>query len=157
MNLNATLIVQIIVFLALWWFTARFVWPPITRALDERSRRIADGLAAADKARSDLVAAERRIEQELQQARAGAAEVRSGAEKQAAGIVEKARVEAAAIIAAARKSAEDEAVLAAQKARDQLRDQVAVLAVAGAARILRQEVDAAKHADLLANLKNELN
>jgi F-type H+-transporting ATPase subunit b len=156
-NLNATLIVQIIVFLALWWFTARFVWPPITRALDERSRRIADGLAAADKARSDLVAAERRIEQELQQARAGAAEVRSGAEKQAAGIVEKARVEAAAIIAAARKSAEDEAVLAAQKARDQLRDQVAVLAVAGAARILRQEVDAAKHADLLANLKNELN
>ncbi|MCD6732468.1 MAG: F0F1 ATP synthase subunit B [Burkholderiaceae bacterium] len=156
MNLNATLIVQIIVFLALWWFTARFVWPPITRALDERSKRIADGLAAADKAKADLVAAERRVEQELQQARAGAAEVRSGAEKQASGIVEKARAEAAAIIAAARKSAEDEAVLAAQKARDQLRDQVAQLAVAGAERILRKEVDAAKHADLLANLKNEL-
>jgi len=155
-NLNATLIVQIIVFLALWWFTARFVWPPITRALDERSKRIADGLAAADKAKADLVAAERRVEQELQQARAGAAEVRSGAEKQASGIVEKARAEAAAIIAAARKSAEDEAVLAAQKARDQLRDQVAQLAVAGAERILRKEVDAAKHADLLANLKNEL-
>ena len=156
MYLNATLIVQIIVFLALWWFTARFVWPPITKALDERSKKIADGLAAADKARSDLVAAERRVEQALQQARAGAAEVRSGAEKQAAGIVEKARAEAAAIIAAARKSAEDEAVLAAQKARDQLRDQVAQLAVAGAERILRKEVDATKHADLLANLKNEL-
>ncbi|MFO1299676.1 MAG: F0F1 ATP synthase subunit B [Burkholderiaceae bacterium] len=156
MYLNATLIVQIIVFLALWWFTARFVWPPITKALDERSKKIADGLAAADKARSDLAAAERRVEQELQQARAGAAEVRSGAEKQAAGIVEKARAEAAAIIAAARKSAEDEAVLAAQKARDQLRDQVAQLAVAGAERILRKEVDATKHADLLANLKNEL-
>ena len=156
MYLNATLIVQIIVFLALWWFTARFVWPPITKALDERSRKIADGLAAADKARAELVAAERRVEQELQQARSGAAEVRSGAEKQAAGIVEKARAEAAAIIAAARKSAEDEAVLAAQKARDQLRDQVAQLAVAGAERILRKEVDATKHADLLANLKNEL-
>ncbi len=156
MNLNATLIVQIIVFLALWWFTARFVWPPITRALDDRSKRIADGLAAADKAKADLVAAERRVEQELQQARAGAAEVRSGAEKQAAGIVEKARVEAAAIIAAARASAEDEAALAAQKAREQLRDQVALLAVAGAERILRKEVDAAKHAELLANLKNEL-
>ncbi len=156
MNLNATLIVQIIVFLALWWFTARFVWPPITRALDERAKRIADGLAAADKAKADLVAAERRVEQELQQARSGAAEVRSGAEKQAAGIVEKARTEAAAIIAAARKSAEDEAVLAAQKAREALRDQVAQLAVAGAERILRKEVDAAKHADLLANLKNEL-
>jgi len=155
-NLNATLIVQIIVFLALWWFTARFVWPPITRALDERSKRIADGLAAADKAKADLVVAERRVEQELQQARAGAAEVRSGAEKQASGIVEKARTEAAAIIAAARKSAEDEAVLAAQKARDQLREQVALLAVAGAERILRKEVDAARHADLLANLKNEL-
>jgi F-type H+-transporting ATPase subunit b len=155
-NLNATLIVQIIVFLALWWFTARFVWPPITKALDDRSKRIADGLAAADKARSDLAAAERRVEQELLQARSGAAEVRAGAEKQAAGLVEKARAEAAAIVAAARKAAEDEAVLAAQKARDQLRDQVAQLAVAGAERILRKEIDASRHADLLANLKNEL-
>lgn len=156
MNLNATLIVQIIVFLALWWFTARFVWPPITRALDDRSQKIADGLAAADKARSDLAAAERRVEQELQTARAGAAEVRAGAEKQAAAIVEKARAEAAGIVAAARKAAEEEAVLAAQRAREQLRDQVATLAVAGAERILRREIDANRHADLLANLKNEL-
>ncbi|MGD9946266.1 MAG: F0F1 ATP synthase subunit B [Burkholderiaceae bacterium] len=156
MNLNATLIVQIVVFLALWWFTAKFVWPPITKALDERSKKIADGLAAADKAKADLVAAERRVEQELLQARAGAAEVRSGAEKQAAGIVEKARSEAAAIIAAARKSAEEEAALAAQKAKDQLREQVAQLAVAGAERILRKEIDAGKHADIVSNLKNEL-
>jgi F-type H+-transporting ATPase subunit b len=155
-NLNATLIVQIVVFLALWWFTARFVWPPITKALDERSQRIADGLAAADKARADLVAAERRVEQELQQARAGAAEVRAGAEKQASVLIDKAREEAAAIVAAARKAAEDEAALAAQKARDQLREQVAQLAVAGAERILRREIDAARHADLLGNLKNEL-
>ncbi|MFM8548781.1 MAG: F0F1 ATP synthase subunit B [Betaproteobacteria bacterium] len=156
MNLNATLIVQIVVFLALWWFTARFVWPPITKALDERSQRIADGLAAADKARADLVAAERRVEQELQQARAGAAEVRAGAEKQASVLIDKAREEAAAIVAAARKAAEDEAALAAQKARDQLREQVAQLAVAGAERILRREIDAARHAELLGNLKNEL-
>ncbi len=156
MNINATLIVQIVVFLALWWFTARFVWPPITKALDERSQRIADGLAAADKARADLSAAERRAEQELQQARAGAAEVRSGAEKQAAALIDKAREEAAAIVAAARKAAEDEAVLAAQKARDQLREQVAQLAVAGAERILRREIDAARHAELLGNLKDEL-
>jgi F-type H+-transporting ATPase subunit b len=155
-NLNATLIVQIVVFLALWWFTARFVWPPITKALDERSQRIADGLAAADKARADLVAAERRVEQELQQARAGAAEVRAGAEKQASVLIDKAREEAAAIVAAARKAAEDEAALAAQKARDQLREQVAQLAVAGAERILRREIDAARHAELLGNLKNEL-
>lgn len=156
MNLNATLIVQIVVFLALWWFTARFVWPPITKALDERSRRIADGLAAADKARADLAAAEQRVEQELKTARAGAAEVRGAAEKQAAGLVEKAREEANAIIAAARKAAEEEAGLAAQKAREQLREQVAQLAVAGAERILRKEIDASRHAELLTNLKNEL-
>jgi len=155
-NLNATLIVQIVVFLALWWFTARFVWPPITRALDARSQRIAEGLAAADKAKADLAAAERRAEQELQQARAGAAEVRSLAERQAAGIVENARNEAAQIIAAARKAAEEEAVLAAQRAREQLREQVATLAVAGAERILRREIDANRHAELLSNLKNEL-
>ncbi len=156
MNLNATLIVQIVVFLALWWFTARFVWPPITRALDARSQKIADGLAAADKAKADLVAAERRVEQELQQARAGASEVRSVAERQAAGIVESARTEAAQIVAAARKAAEEEAVLAAQRAREQLREQVASLAVAGAERILRREIDANRHAELLANLKTEL-
>lgn len=156
MNLNATLIVQIVVFLALWWFTAKFVWPPITKALDERSKRIAEGLAAADKARADLAAAEKRVEQELKTARAGAAEVRGVAEKQAAGIVEQARAEANAIIAAARKSAEEEAVLAAQRAREQLRDQVALLAVAGAERILRKEIDASRHAELLTNLKNEL-
>jgi F-type H+-transporting ATPase subunit b len=155
-NLNATLIVQIVVFLALWWFTAKFVWPPITKTLDERSKRIAEGLAAADKARADLVAAERRVELELKEARAGAAEVRGSAEKQAAGIVEQARSEANAIIAAARKSAEEEATLAAQKAREALREQVAQLAVAGAERILRKEVDAARHAELLNNLKNEL-
>jgi len=155
-NLNATLIVQIIVFLALWWFTARFVWPPITKALDERTQRIADGLAAADKAKADLRTAEMRVEQELAQARVGAAEVKSSAEKQAAQLIDRAREEAAAIVAAARKAAEEEAQLAAQKAREQLRDQVAQLAVAGAERILRKEIDAARHGELLNHLKSEL-
>ena len=156
MNINATLIVQIVVFVALWWFTARFVWPPITRSLDERSKRIADGLAAADKAKADLASAERRVADELKQARDGAAEVRSGAERQAGQLLEEARAEAGRIVAAAMKAAEDEAALAAQRAKDQLRDQVAQLAVAGAERILRREIDANRHADLLADLKNEL-
>lgn len=156
MNINATLIVQIVVFVALWWFTARFVWPPITKALDERSKRIADGLAAADKAKADLASAERRVADELKQARDGAAEVRSGAERQAGQLLEEARAEAGRIVAAAKKAAEDEAALAAQRAKDQLRDQVAQLAVAGAERILRREIDANRHADLLADLKNEL-
>jgi ATP synthase F0 subunit b len=70
-NINATLIIQIVVFIILWWFTARFVWPPITKALDERSRRIADGLAAADRAKADLAAAELRVQEEIKNARAG--------------------------------------------------------------------------------------
>ena len=156
MYLNATLFIQIIVFAILWWFTAKFVWPPIVKALDERSRKIADGLAAADKAKADLVAAERRVQDELKKARDGAAEVRATAEKQATGLLEEARSEAARIVAAAKKQAEDEAALAAQRAKDQLREQVAALAVVGAERILRREVDAKAHAALLSELKSEL-
>jgi F-type H+-transporting ATPase subunit b len=155
-NLNATLIAQMIVFLGLWWFVAKFVWPPVTRALDERSKRISDGLAAADKAKADLVVSERRVQDELKKARDSAAELRSGAERQGSILVDEARAEAGRIVAAAKKAAEEEAGLAAQRARDQLRDQVAQLAVAGAERILRREIDAARHADLLADLKNEL-
>ena len=156
MNINATLFVQIVVFAALWWFTAKYVWPPIVKSLDERSKRIADGLAAADKAKADLAAAEKRVQAEINAARNSAAEVRASGEKQAAALVEEARAEAARIVAAAKKAAEDEADLAAQRAKDQLREQVAQLAVAGAERILRREIDAARHADLLSNLKNEL-
>ena len=154
MNINATLFVQILVFLALWWFTAKYVWPPIVKALDERAKRIADGLAAADKARTDLAAAEKRVEAEIGRARATAAEVRAAGEKQAAQLVEDARAEGARIVAEARKAAE--AALAAQQARDQLREQVAMLAVAGAERILRREIDASRHAELLTGLKAEL-
>ena len=156
MYLNATLFIQIIVFAILWWFVAKYVWPPITEALDERATKISDGLAAADKAKTELVAAEARVEAELKEARAGAAEVRTGAEKQAATIVEEARAEAAKILANAQKAAEEEAGLAAQRARDELREQVAALSVSGAEQILRREIDASKHADLLNNLKSEL-
>ncbi|MBK8764421.1 MAG: F0F1 ATP synthase subunit B [Burkholderiaceae bacterium] len=156
MNINATLFVQIAVFVALWWFTAKFVWPPIVKSLDERSKRIADGLAAADKAKADLASAERRVADELKKARDGAAEVRSGAERQAGQLLEEARAQASQIVAAAKKAAEEEASLAAQRAKEQLRDQVAQLAVAGAERILRREIDANRHAELLGNLKNEL-
>ena len=156
MNINATLFVQIAVFLALWWFTAKYVWPPITKSLDERAQRITDGLAAADRAKSELAAAHQRVEQEISAARASATEVRAGAERQAAHLIEEARAEAARIVAAAKHSAEQEAALAAQRAREQLREQVAQLAVAGAERILRTEIDAQRHAALLAELRNEL-
>jgi F-type H+-transporting ATPase subunit b len=155
-NLNATLIAQLVVFFILAWFTMKFVWPPIMKALDERAQRIADGLAAADKAKSDLVAAERRVSEEIGKARSVAGEVRSSAEQQANALIEQARAEAARIVAQARQAAEAEAQTAMQAARDQLRDAVAALAVKGAGQILQREVDAQAHAALLTNLKNEL-
>ena len=156
MNLNATLIAQLVVFFILAWVTMKFVWPPIVKALDERAKKIADGLAAADKAKSDLAHAEKKVVEELRKARESATDVRAAAEKQSAVFLDEARAEAARIIAQAREAAEAEAGVAAQRAKEALRDQVAHLAVAGAEKILRKEINAQAHADLLANLKQEL-
>jgi len=155
-SINATLIVQMIVFAILIWFTMKFVWPPITAALDERAKKIADGLSAADKAKSELAAANKRVEAQLSAARDDAAKRLADAERLAQQIVEeakgKANEEGAKIIAAAKAEAEQEAV----KAREVLREQVAGLAVKGAEQILRKEVNASVHSDLLSRLKAEL-
>lgn len=156
MSINATLFFQIIVFFVLVWFTMKFVWPPIVKALDERANKIADGLAAADKAKADLALAEKKVVEELRKARESAGDVRSSAEKQASHLIDEARAEASRIIAAAREAAEAEAGAATQRAKEALRDQVAHLAVAGAEKILRREINAQVHAELLANLKQEL-
>lgn len=156
MNLNATLIAQLVVFFILGWFTMKFVWPPIMKALDERATKIADGLTAADKAKSDLALAEKKVVEELRKARESAGDVRSSAEKQASKLIDEARTEANRIIAQAREAAEAEAGVAAQRAKEALRDQVAHLAVAGAEKILRREINTQVHAELLANLKQEL-
>jgi len=155
-NLNATLVAQLVVFFILAWITMKFVWPPIVKALDERATKIADGLAAADKAKSDLAHAEKKVVEELRKARESATDVRANAEKQAVVFLDEARAEAARIIAVAREAAEAEAGVAAQRAKEALRDQVAHLAVAGAEKILRREINPQAHADLLANLKQEL-
>ena len=156
MNLNATLAAQVLVFFILAWFTMKFVWPPIVKALDERAGKIADGLAAADKAKADLALAEKKVVEEMRKARESATDVRASAEKQAAQFIEEARAEAARIVTKAREDAEGEAAAAMQRAKEALRDQVVTLAVAGAEKILRKEIDAKAHADLLANLKQEL-
>ena len=156
MNLNATLFAQLVVFLILAWFTMKFVWPPIMKALDERAGKIADGLAAADKARAYLAHAGQKATEELRNARESAAVARSAAERQVAKMIEDARNEGSAIVKAAREAAEAEAAVAAQRARESLRDQVATLAVAGAERILRKEINAQAHAELLTQLKSEL-
>ena len=156
MSINGTLIAQMIVFLILVWFTMKFVWPPITAALDERAKKIADGLSAADKAKSDLAQANQRVEQQLAAARTDAAKRLADAERLAQQMVEEAKGratdEGAKIIAAAKAEAEQEAV----KAREALREQVAGLAVKGAEAILRREVNAGVHAELLGRLKAEL-
>jgi F-type H+-transporting ATPase subunit b len=155
-NINATLFLQAVVFAILVWFTMKFVWPPITKALDERAQKIADGLAAADKAKTELAAANQRVEQELASSRNDAAARLADAERRAQGIVEEAKArandEGNKIIAAARAEAENQLV----QAREALREQVAVLAVKGAEQILRKEVNATVHADLLNRLKSEL-
>ena len=156
MSLNATLIAQLVVFLILAWFTMKFVWPPIAAALDERAEKIKEGLAAADKAKSDLAAADKRVEEELGKARNEKATLLADAERRGQAIVEEAKTrateEGAKIVASAKAEAEQQAV----KAREALREQVAALAVKGAEQILRKEVNAGVHADLLNRLKTEL-
>jgi F-type H+-transporting ATPase subunit b len=155
-NINATLFAQLVVFFILGWFTMKFVWPPIVRALDERAKKISDGLAAADKAQVDLRVAERRAAEEMTKARDTVSELRASAERQATSIIEQARAEAAALVNQARQQAEAEAETASQSAKLALRAEVATLAVAGASQILRREIDAKAHADLLSQLQSEL-
>ena len=156
MHLDATLIAQLVVFLLLAWFTAKFVWPPITRALDERAKKIADGLAAADRAKAELASASKEVEQELARSHQDSAHRLHEAERRAQAMIEEARRKAEetgeGIVAQARAEAEQQLV----KAREALRDQVAALAVKGAEAILQREVNAQVHADLLARLKAEL-
>ncbi len=156
MNINATLFLQAVVFAILVWFTMKYVWPPITKALDERAQKIADGLAAADKAKSELSSANKRVEAELATSRTETAARLADAERRGQVIVEEAKAKAteegSKIIAAAKVEAEQQST----KAREALREQVAALAVKGAEQILRKEVNAGVHADLLGRLKTEL-
>ena len=156
MSINATLIAQLIVFLILVWFTMSFVWPPIVKALDERALKISEGLSAADKAKAELSQANKRVEEQLSAARTDAAQRLADAERLAQSMIEEAKNrandEGAKIVAAAKAEAAQEAL----KARETLREQVALLAVKGAEQILKREVNAGVHADLLDRLKVEL-
>jgi F-type H+-transporting ATPase subunit b len=145
-----------VVFLILAWFTMKFVWPPMVKALDERAKKIADGLAAAEKGKTELEAAHKRVDQELAKARNDGQQRIADAEKRALAVAEEikanAQAEAARIIAQAKSEAEQQVV----KARETLRAEVATLAVKGAEQILKREIDQAAHAQLLDQLKAEL-
>ena len=156
MSINSTFFAQLVVFAILVLFTMKFVWPPIAAALDERASKIAAGLAAADKAKSELSVANKRVEEELAKSKGESAVRLADAERRAQTMIEEAKAKAieegSKIIAAARVEAEQQTV----KARETLREQVATLAVKGAEQILRREVNAVVHADLLGRLKIEL-
>ncbi|HYY62059.1 MAG TPA: F0F1 ATP synthase subunit B [Burkholderiales bacterium] len=156
MNLNLTLIAQAVTFAAFIWFTVKFVWPFMLRAIETRQKTIADGLAAAEQGRRTLELSTRQADEAIKEARARAAEILAQAEKRRQEMIEQARQEARdegdREVAAAKAEIEQEVT----RAREELRDRVASLAVAGAEKILRREVDTRAHADLLESIKRQL-
>src|SRR3989344_2185817 len=156
MNINATLIGQSIAFFLFVWFCMKFIWPPLTRALEERKKTIADGLAAAERGKREQELGEKKALDTIKQAKQNAAEVIALAEKRAAEIgdeaKENAKAEAERIVAAARADIEQEV----NRAREALRAAVSELAVVGATRILEKEVDAKAHAKLLEAVVKQL-
>jgi F-type H+-transporting ATPase subunit b len=156
MNFTLTLIAQAVAFAIFIWFCVRYVWPPILNAIETRQKTIADGLAEAERGRSSLAEANKQTEVLLRDARARAHDVMTQAERSAAQRMEEAKAQAKAeadrIVAAAKAQIDQEV----QSARQQLRDEVAALAVAGAEKILRREVDARAHSEMLDRLKAQI-
>ena len=156
MNINFTLISQAVAFSIFIWFTVKFVWPPLLRAIEERQKTIADGLAAGERGRHELELASQRSSDVLKEAKQRASEIILQAEKRASEIVEEskrtAKEEGDRIILGAKADIEHELF----SAKEALRQHVAELAVAGAAKILRREVDAKAHADMLTSIGEDL-
>jgi len=156
MSFNLTLIAQAVAFALFILFTVKFVWPPLLRAIEARQKQIADGLAAGEQGKKSLELSSRQAEQAIQEARARAAEIVAQAEKRGSQVVEEAKTAAKAEGDREKAAAKADIHQEAQRAREQLREQVAALAVAGAEKILRREVDAKAHADLLDGIKKQL-
>jgi len=156
MNINLTLLMQAAAFAAFIWFTAKFVWPPLMRAIDTRQKQIADGLAAGEQGRQSLASTEKRIADLMTEAKTRSSEIIAQGEKLKTETIEAAKAQAKAeadrILAGAKAEIDQEVM----RAREALRNQVADLAVAGAAKILKREVDAKAHADLLAAIRQQL-
>lgn len=156
MNINLTMLAQAVAFALFIWFTVKFIWPPMIRAIEGRQKQIADGLAAAERGKHELELAGRRAADVLKDAKHQASDIIAQAEKRAAQIIEEAKgqakVEGERMITGAKAEIEQEVF----RAKETLRNQVAALAVAGAEKILRREVDAKTHAALLTQLKAEL-
>jgi len=156
MNLNLSLVAQAITFAAFIWFTVKFVWPPLLRMIEARQKTIADGLAAAEQGRRSLELSTRQADEEIKRARDRAAEILAQAEKRAAQMIDEAKSAAKEEGGREKAAAKAEIEQEVTRAREQLRDRVASLAVAGAEKILRREVDAKAHGELLESIKRQL-
>lgn len=156
MNITATLFGQMLFFVVFVWFTMKFVWPHITAAMAERQKKIAEGLSAADRAAKDLELAQEKAADNLRAAKEQAAQIIAQANKRAAEIIDEAKVQARAegdrLIVAAKAEVDQET----HRAREQLRKQVSVLAMAGAEKVLAKSIDAQAHGELLDKLAAEL-
>jgi len=156
MNLNFTMVAQAISFAIFIWFTARFVWPPLMKAVEERQQKIADGLAAADKGQHELVQAQSRVQEVLNGAKQQSQDLIANAQKRADEMIEQAKLaaktEGERQLLAARATIDQEV----SQARETLRGQVASLALAGAEQVLMREVDITKHRDVLDKLSARL-
>ena len=156
MDFNATLIGEMISFAILIWFSVHFIWPYINKAIEERQVKIAEGLTAAERAQAELKNADVKVAAEIKVARQQASEIIDRAQQQANAIVDKARDEAIVEINRLKAAAQDDIALLAQRARDQLREQVGALAVQGASKIVQREIDPATHKALLDQLAAEI-
>lgn len=156
MDIGMTLLGQMISFAILIWFTAKFIWPPLTAAIEERQAKIAEGLAAADRSKKDLAQAEEKVNEVLREARAKAAEIIAQAEARANQIVDAAKDEAVAEAGRQKAAALAEIASAAARAKEDLRKQVSALAVAGAEKLIHREIDGNVHRALLDELAAEI-
>ena len=156
MNINATLFAQMITFGILIWVTMKFIWPPLAQAMDERAQRIAEGLAAADRAKAELQDANARVDEEIKKARVQASEIIDKAQQQANQILDKAKADALLEGARQKAIAQTEIEGMVGKARETLRGQVAALAVQGAQKIIQREINPDAHKVLLDQLVAEI-
>ena len=156
MNLNATLFIQTIVFVILGWITMRYIWPPLTKAIEERQRKIAEGLISAEKAEKSLAEAKASATDIIKEARVQANKIVEQANRRSSEVVEEARGTAIAEGQRLLADARNEVTLESNRAREQLRREVALIAVAGAGKLLGREIDAKAHADLLDKLALEI-
>ena len=156
MSFNLTVIAQAVAFALFIWFTVKFVWPPMLRAIEQRQKIIADGLAAAEQGKKSLETSTRQAEESVKGGRDRAAEIIAQAERRAAQVIEEAKTAAKAEGDREKAAAKADIQQEVTRAREQLREQVAALAVAGAEKILQREVDAKAHGDLLDSIKRQL-